>query len=121
MQHFFELTALSESDKKKLYPTPKRGKREKGKKEKECYCYRCTNRLIDNICVLYIHIIIANNDRSIWFLVRETLRHLDAEPKDKRGRKEGRKERIPFYFARWTVTLRSEIGRLIARIKLGQF
>ena len=92
MQHFFELTALSESDKKKLYPTPKRGKREKGKKEKECYCYRCTNRFIDNICVLYIYIIIANNDRSIWFLVRETLRHLDAEPKDKRGRKEGRKE-----------------------------
>lgn len=37
------------------------------------------------------------------------------------GRKEGRKERIPFDFARWTVTLRSEIGRLIARIKLGQF
>lgn len=54
MEHFFELTPYldAESDKEKLYSTPKR---EKGKKEKEkeYYCYRCAI-----IFALYIYICI---------------------------------------------------------------
>lgn len=68
-----------------------RQKGEKGRKGK-----RKRNAIVIDVQIdlsiifaFYIYIIIANNDRSIWFLVRETLRHLDAEPKDKRGRKEG--------------------------------
>lgn len=67
MEHFFELTPYldAESDKEKLYSTPKR---EKGKKEKEkeCYCYRCAI-----IFALYIYMYnYASADRSIGFVKR---------------------------------------------------
>lgn len=116
MEHFFELTPYldAESDKEKLYSTPKREKWKK-EKEKECYCYRCAI-----IFALYIYMYnYASADRSIGFVKRYvtwTRNQKRRRQKRKKGRKEG--ERIPFNFVRWTVTLRSEIGRLIAWIKL---
>lgn len=94
--------------------------RQKGKKGKGEGKGMLLLSMCNNICVIHIYMYnYASADRSIGFVKRYvtwTRNQKRRRQKRKEGRKEG--ERIPFNFVRWTVTLRSEIGRLIAWIKL---